>query len=200
MDINNIVNFNKFNINSLIYFLIVTLIVFVGVYSGSNVLKELTTEKVAYIALLSFWFFIYIVALGLYFFHWNFTGISAMLLLIISILSIICFLIILYGNSMCEGLEKVTKREWLHYLLTGLLIIVFYLGFYNHSKMTSWDLYDTIRFILMLTIIRVMYYIVYKYEYKTFKSLLDLTSIVVIVLGGRRLLSVIRIGNVKMET
>lgn len=174
----NIFREDYFSVYSLIYFITLTTIMLIIFFSGFNfLLKETTNEKI-YIIYGTLLVVIYIIFLGLYYLSWSLESIFVIILIFAFLLSILSFVILYFAPELCKkSEEKQEERNYMKYIFFILLFITIYLAFYQSC---GWNIYDTIRFIIMLILIRIMYYIVKKYDMSYNKTIIDVTLTIVL--------------------
>ncbi len=132
--------------------------------------------------------------LGLYYLDWSLEAVFIAILFASVLFSFIAFLLLYFGDSVCAETKDEDEGKMMRYVVLLLLFIVFYLGFY-HRDYTSWDLTDTIKFIVMLILIRLMYYMVKKYDLPLYKTLVDITLVIILFVKGRHMYNVMKAPN-----
>jgi len=174
-----------FSVNSLIYFICLTTIMFITFYYGNKLILNTTTNHTAFLLYTGFLVSLYIVFLGMYYLSWSLESIFVMILVVSVLLGLVAFLMIYFGKNICEEGEKKEETNLMKYLVFILLGAILYLGF-SHSE-SGWTMTDTIKFIIMLILIRVVYYIVKNYDMTMYKTFVDVTMVIVLYMKGRRM-------------
>ncbi len=180
-----------FSINSIVYFTTLTIITIITFIYGYKILLDITTNDHAYLLFIGILSFIYIMFLGMYYLNWSLESVFVLILIASVLIGLISFLVIYFGGEVCKELKKEGETNFMKYIFMFLELIVLYLGFYNYHQYTSWNIYDTFRFILMLIIIRTMYYIVRHYDLSIYKTIIDVTMVVVFYFNGHRMYKIL---------
>jgi uncharacterized membrane protein len=101
------------------------------------------------------------------------------------------------SKNICSD-TKNEKSNFAIYIFIILEIIAIYLGFYNRTMYLVWNIYDTLRFIIALIILRILYYIVKKYELVVYKTIVDITLVLILYLNGTRIIEIVRTSNINI--
>lgn len=182
--------------NSIIYLTILTIIMLMTLFYGFRTLSSLTADKRTKTLFTVMLLSTYIIFLGFYYLNWNLESIFVIILILSVLLGLVSFLIIYFGNSVCEDIEKdfgKDEKGRIKFLLIAAMFIVIYLGFHNKSNYDTWTLYDTIRFIIILIILRMMYYFVRKYDLQYYKTITDVITLVILYFSGRRMYALLNL-------
>jgi len=177
-----------FSVNSLIYFICLTTIMFITFYYGNKVILNMTTNHSAFLLYTGFLVTLYIIFLGMYYLSWSLESIFVMILILSILLSLVAFLVMYFSKIICEETGKEEKKEettLLGYVVLILLGVILYLGF-SHSD-SGWTVADTIKFIIMLILIRINYYIVKHNNLPIHKTLTDIVMVIVLFMKGKHL-------------
>ena len=180
------------SVSSLIYLISLTSIFLLTFIYGHGIVLDLTTNFYAYLLFIAILTTTYVIFLGLYYLNWTLESVFIAILLMSILFSFIAFLLMYFGQNICQEVKDETNI--MKYVVIILLFIVFYLGFY-HRDYTTWDLVDTIKFIIMLIIIRLLYYLVKKYDLPLLKTIVDITLITVLFIKGRHMYNIFSLNN-----
>lgn len=189
--------------NSIIYLTILTIIMIMTLAYGFKTLSELSADKRTKTLFTVILLSTYIIFLGFYYLQWNLESIFVIILILSILLGIVSFLIIYFGNSVCEDIGQGIvgdEKGRIKFLLVVATFIVIYLGFHNKNNYNTWTLYDTIRFIIILIILRMMYYFIKKYELQYYKTITDITTLVILFLNGRRMYKLLNLPKTTPST
>ncbi len=177
-------------VNSLIYFSVLTLITLITFIYGYKILLDLTSNNKVYFLFSIFLFTFYILFLGMFYLNWNLETIFLLILMGSILFGFVSFLIIYFGNDICTEISKEDDKKFMKYIVIFLEFIVIYLGFYNRHNY-DWNMYDSMRFILMLIIIRTIYYIVRHFNLPIYKTIIDVTMVIVLYINGYRMYKIL---------
>ncbi len=181
---------DMFTINSIFFFIITTTIAVLTSYFGTSFIQELSTNNTIQIGFNAIVFFIYFMVFAMYYLHWSFQSIVFVILAISVLFTVISFLIIYFGADACEEVESLGFQNVLHYLMVILLFLIFYLGIHNRNNYQNWTSYDTGRFILILVLARLMYYLMDKYDLQSYKTPLNIILLIVFYYNLKRIYNV----------
>lgn len=168
---------------SLIYLIVLSSVFLILLLYGNKKVYDNTDKISGHMLYSVILLTVYIIFLGIHFMHWSLENIFIMILVASVLLSIISFLIIYFSKSVCTKAEK----DYSGFILTFLEITVIILALYDRTNYTSWTIYDVVRFILTLVLIRIMYYLTKRYNKPLYKTVTDITLVLVIYLYGNRL-------------
>lgn len=170
--------------SSIVYLVVLSTIVLFILLYGNNKISYISKDRSARILYSVIVIAIYIAFLGIHFMNWTLENIFIMILIVSVLLSIIGFLLIYFSKSICA--ERKSKINYVGYLIIFLAFIVIYLAFFDRTNYTSFTNYDAARFISILIIIRIMYYLVKKYNKPLFKTITDVSLVLSLFLFGIR--------------
>lgn len=171
------------SVGSIIYFITLSSILFISIYNGKKIIQQITTNNVVYILYLLTVFTIYFIFLGMYYLDWTLNGIFVIFLMFSVLIGLISFLLIYFGSEMCTEVEEKSKVDFINYIIILLLIIIIYLGFYGRNE--KWNIYSTIRFIILLIIARLIYYLIKIYNLK-YRLIVDIILLIILFIIGKR--------------
>lgn len=175
---------------SIIYFTILTLVFIIVLFTGNFFIFQVTSAddryaKYTYAGILLFF---YVIFLGLYYLKWTIEGIFLMLLMFSVLFSLFAFMVIYFAPIICEEGEEIKKdSQWQQYLIVFLGIVVVILALYGRLDYTNWTMYDTVRFVIILISIRLMYYLSLNYGHPLLKTSTDILLLYVLYEQGRRM-------------
>jgi uncharacterized membrane protein len=195
--IQNYIRADYSSTNSKIYFSILTIILIMTLSYSFTKMSEFDADRRTKILFTTILISVYAIFIGCYYLNWSLESIFLIILVLSTLFGIISFLVIYFGNDACAYIEKTpgvsVENIEIKILLIALLIMVIYLGIYNRDMYTIWTTNDTIRFIVMLIILRVIYYIVEKYNLSYYKTATDIIITVMLYFNGFRMYKILNL-------
>lgn len=176
------------NPGSIVYFIILTSIFIVSLFYGNTLIFKVTTNRYAHFCFAFLLILLYVIFLGIYFLKWTIEGIFIMLMVFSILLGIAAFIILYFGDQICREMEKEGERKFLGYVLVVLTVAVLVLTFYHRKGQYEW--YDLVKFVIILVLIRIMYYIIKRENYQYVKTILDIFLVYIIYREGRKIYEV----------
>lgn len=182
---------------SIAYFTIVTIILLMILFFSFKEMSKLNADRRTKTIFTVTLFSVYTLFIGFPYLKWNLESVFVIILVLSILLGVISFLIIYYGNDVCTYMEDSSERSIenieVKILLTVGIFVVIYLGIYNKNSYDIWTIYDTIRFIIMLIILRIIYYYVKKYDLSYYKTIADVLTIVILYFNGKRMYRILNL-------
>ena len=168
--------------STIIYIIILTIIFLITSSIVYKFLSKLTGSNEPFKFIMFILSSIYVIFLLIYLFNWSFENVFIIFLMISILISFVLGIMIYYGNDICEELGEKTQNE-----KNNLMKVIFFMIAFGvislavmNSSSAAFDLYDTIRFIGMLFLIRILYFICAKYNFPLLKTIVDIIFVYVI--------------------
>lgn len=178
---------NLFTIQSLVFFTVISTISGLSSYFGTLFIQKLSTNSAIQIAYNSIIFFFYFSSLAMYYLDVSLQTIIILVVAASIIFSVASFLILHFSATACEQLKRQNAGNITYVAMFIMLFIIIQLSAINRYNFTSWDLNDTIRFSIILVIIRILFYLSDKFKLVIWDIVIKITSFIVIFYNFKRL-------------
>jgi len=182
---------------SIAYFAIITIIMLMVLFFSFKEMNKMKADRRTKTIFIVILISVYILFIGFPNLKWNLESIFVIILALSVLLGIISFLIIYYGNDVCtyieDSSESTIKNIEVKILLLIGIFVVIYLGIYNKNDYYMWSIYDTIRFIIILIILRIIYFYVKKYNLSYYKTITDILTVIILYFNGKRMYRILNL-------
>ncbi len=170
-----------------IFLLIVSIIMVNVLYFGSRGISDITSNEYLIVLFYILVFGIYFIIMSIYFLGFTLQSILIYFLMFFAFAGLLAYFAIYFGSKMCKEIDHIAEAQLYSYIVIILQFMILMLGLFDRNNYYSWNGWDTVRFLIMLILIRLNYWIFSKYEMPYLKTSNDIISLLAIFFGGKRI-------------